>query len=128
MIIDTSQDNLVKICDKIGTALAMEIDHSNPAEILGKLNELTNLLPTSSHAVALSEMIYAGKLSELINSTQYAGYSATDKKMVFGGRAKTEIYYVKLADRQNASLVHAIEALRSMLSYIKAELQHIPTN
>lgn len=124
-MIDRSQDNLVKICDQIGSALALEVDHSNPAEILGKLNELTNLLPTSSHAVALSEMIYADKLNALMEMNQFSKLSATDKKMVFAGRAKNEIYYVKLADRQNSSLVHSIDALRSMLSYLKTEMQHI---
>lgn len=125
---DSSQQNLIKICDQIGGALALEIDNYNPAEILGKLNELTNLLSTSSHAVALAEMIYGEKLMQLTQDNQYSKLSATDKKMIFAGRAKNEIYYVTLTERQNKSITHSIDALRSMISYLKSELTNLPTN
>jgi len=125
---DSSQQNLESICDQIGNALSLEIDNSNPAEILGKLNELTNLLSTSSHAVALAEMIYSEKLMQLTENSQYVKLSATDKKMIFAGKAKKEIYYVTLTERQNKSITHSIDALRSMISFLKQEMQNLPTN
>lgn len=125
---DNSQQALLEICMQIGEALALRIDESNPAEILGKMNELTNLLATSSHAVALAEMIYGEKLMKLTEDAQYLKLSATDKKMIFAGRAKNEIYYVTLTERQNKSITHSIDALRSMISFLKSELQNLPTN
>jgi len=125
---DSTQENLIAICDQIGNALALPIDQSNPAEILGKLNDLTNLLSTSSHAVALSQQIYANKIMTLTEDSQYLKLSATDKKNIFAGRAKQEGYYVDLCERQSRSISHAIDALRSMLSYLKSEMQYLPTN
>ena len=118
-------DNLKKICQQIGEALALSIDQTNPDEILGKLNSLSSLLATSSHAVALAEMIYSERLMQLTEETQYAKLSATDKKMIFAGRAKHEIYYVTLTERQNKSLTHGIDALRSMISYLKSEVNNL---
>ena len=125
---DSSQENLIKICDQIGEALALPIDQSNPDEILGKLNSLTGLLPTSSHAVAVAEFIYGEKLMQLTLDNQYSKLSATDKKMIFAGRAKNEIYYVTLTERQNKSITHSIDALRSMISFLKSEMEHLPQN
>lgn len=113
-------DNLKDICSQIGKAIALEVDRSNPDEIMGKLGALTSLLATSSHAVALAE-----KLMQLTEANTWAGLSATDKKMIFAGRAKSEIYYVTLTERQNRALTHGIEALRSMISYLKSELNNL---
>lgn len=110
---------------QIGKAIALSIDQSNPEEILGKLNSLTSLLATSSHAVALSEMMYSQKLQELTEDNKWSKLSATDKKMIFAGRAKDEIYYVTLCERQNKGLTHSIDGLRSMISYLKSEVQNI---
>lgn len=121
-------EKLKELSDQIGKAIALQIDETNPAEITGKLNELTNLLSTSAYAVALSQMLYSQKIQELTESNQWAGLSATDKKMIFSGRAKQEGFYVSLSDRQNSGLVHGIDALRSLLSYLKTELERLPSN
>lgn len=121
-------DNLKEICNQIGKAIALEVDKGNPDEILGKLGSLTSLLATSSHAVALAESLYAEKLMQLTEANTWAGLSATDKKMIFAGRAKSEIYYVTLTERQNRALTHGIDALRSMISYLKSELNNLQSN
>lgn len=119
------ETNLKNICQQIGAAISLEIDKSNPDEILGKLNSLTSLLGTSSHAVALAESLYAEKLMQLTEDNMWSKLTATDKRMVFAGRAKTEAYYVTLTERQNRALTHGIDALRSMISYLKAEWSNI---
>ena len=119
-------EQVKQITTQIGKAIAQQIDKDNPDEVVGKIAELSSLLASSSHAVALSEMIYNEKIAELAQSTAYAGMTATDKKMIFAGRAKTEIYYVTLAERQNKALTHQIDGLRSIISYLKSEMQNIP--
>lgn len=121
-------ESLKEISTLIGKEIALKIDQDNPSEIMGKLNCLTNLLATSSHAVALSEALYSEKLMQLTEANTWVGLSATDKKMVFAGRAKQEIYYVTLCERQNRALTHCIDALRSMISYLKSELNNLPNN
>lgn len=121
-------ENIKAISTQIGKELALKIDQDNPSEVMGKLNTLTSLLATSSHAVALSEALYSEKLMQLTEANTWAGLSATDKKMVFAGRAKEEIYYTTLCERQNRALTHAIDGLRSMLSFIKSEMNNIPSH
>jgi hypothetical protein len=122
---DNSLNSLKVICDQIGTAIALDIDKDNPSEIIGKINELTCLLSTSSHAVAVAEMVYSEKLMNLTEDNRWTKLTATDKKMVFAGRAKDEIYYVTLTERQNKALTHSIDGLRSMLSYLKSEVNNL---
>lgn len=118
-------DNLRDICKQIGEAISLDVARDNPDEIMGKLGCLTNLLATSSHAVALAEMVYGQKLMELTESAQFKELTATEKKMIFAGKAKNEIYYVTLTERQNAALVHGIDALRSTLSFLKTEMSNL---
>lgn len=120
-----SLDNVKQATNTIGKSLAEQIDKDNPDEVIGKIQELSALLALSSHAVALSEMVYNEKLSELVQNTAYSGLSATDKKMVLAGRAKNEIYYLTLAERQNKALTHRIDGLRSIISYLKEEVRNI---
>jgi hypothetical protein len=127
-MVNQHYENLKVICKQIGDALALEIDKNNPDELCGKLSSLTNLLSTSSHAVALSELLYNEKIMTLALDNQYTGMTATDKKMIFAGRAKNEVYYLTLADRQNRSIVHSIDALRSIISFLKTEMANLPNN
>lgn len=116
-------EQLQKHTEDIGKALALQIDISNGDEVKGKLDELQRLLPVSSWCVAQADMLYNEKIGQLIEDHQYRDLGATDKKLVFQGKAKKEIYYMTLCDRQNKSITHSMEALRSILSYLKSEMQ-----
>lgn len=110
---------------QIGKALSQSVDSNNPAEILGKIEELSTLLALSAHAVALSEKVYNERICELVGEYENSHLSATEKKLIFQGRAKEEIYYLTLSERQNKALVHKIDGLRSVLSYLKTELEKL---
>jgi len=124
---ESSIAELKKICDQIGSEIALEVDRSNGDEIAGKLANLSNLLSTSSHACALSKQVYSQRIMELTLDIAYLKLSATDRKNIFAGRAKIEGYYMDLCEEQNKALKYSIEALRSMLSYLKQEMQHLQT-
>lgn len=106
----------------------MSISEDNPAEITGKLQLLSSLMGTSANAIALSEAVYSDRVMELAENSQWSGMTATDRKMIFAGKAKTEAAFVTLTDRLNSGLVHSIDALRSMLSYLKSEMENLPSN
>lgn len=125
---DSSQQNLESICDQIGTALALQASRDNPDDLMGKLSELTNLLGSSAQSISLAEQIYNEKLMQLVLDNRYTKLGATEKKMLFAGLAKKEISYVTLSTELNRSLMKGIESLRSMLSYLKAEMSNLPTN
>jgi hypothetical protein len=124
---EQSIEELKTICKQVGKAIGETIDKDNPQEIMGKLEELRGLLATSSHAVALAQMIYTEKFGELTASTKWVGLNATEKKSVVAGHCAKEGYYVDLTDRQNSSLTRAIDALRSMISYLKSEMANMPS-
>lgn len=125
---DSSQQNLETICDQIGNALALQASRDNPDDLMGKLTELTNLLGSSALSVSIAEELYNEKLMQLVLDNKYTKLGATEKKMLFAGLAKKEISYVTLSTELNRSLMKCIESMRSLLSYLKAEMQNLPTN
>lgn len=116
-----SLQRLKEITTHIGKCLSEQFDKDNPDEVIGKIQEFSALLGLSSESYALAEMVYNEKILELSESSQYAKLNATDKKMIFAGRAKQEIYYLTLTERQNKSLTHSLDALRSIISFIKQD-------
>lgn len=124
----TELENLKNVCDQIGKALSEKVDSSNPAEIVGKIEALTSLMSSSAYAVGLANKLYARKIMELTEASVGGKLSVTEKKLVFDGKAYEELYFVNLADRQNKGITHAIDGLRSIISYLKQELANLPTN
>lgn len=120
-----SLTQLKELTNLIGKAISQSIDKDNPAEVTGKLAELSALQSTSSHCMALAEMVYNEKLMELVTDAEYSKLSATDKKYIFLGKAKQEGYYVTLSERQSRSLSHSLDALRSILSFMKSEMENL---
>lgn len=120
-----SLEILKQLTDQIGNAISQDIDQTNGDEVVGKLNELSALQSTASHCMALAEATKDQKMMELALDQQYSAMSATDKKYVFFGKAKKETYYHTLSERLIRSLSHRLDALRSILSFMKAEMEHI---
>lgn len=120
-----SIEDVKKMTLQIGKALSENICKDAPDQVMGKMGELNTLLATSSHAVALSELIYSQKILDLMETAKYGNLNATEKKMIFAGLAKDEIYYMTLCERQNRALVHAIDSWRSILSFLKTEMGNL---
>lgn len=121
-------ENLKMICDQITSALSEQVDRANPDELTGKLQVLSSLLGTSAQSIATSERLYSIKLMELVEDTQWAKMTATDKKYLFAGKSSKEAELVTLCERLNKAIVHSIDSLRSILSFIKSEMQNLPNN
>lgn len=125
---NNQQQHLEDICNQIGATLALQASKDNPDDLMGKLTELTNLLGSSAHSISIAEEMYNEKLMQLVLDNKYTKLGATEKKMLFAGLAKKEISYVTLSTELNRSLMKAIESMRSLLSYLKAEMNNLPTN
>lgn len=95
-----------------------------PDLVLDKLNKLSNVLGLSSQCIADSEKIYNEKIGELVLAKEYKSLSATDKKLLFQSLASEEIHILNYSAQLNKDLHYCIEACRSMLSYIKAEMEN----
>lgn len=123
-----SENHIETIVDQITKALSEHIDRNIPDDIMYKIQELTSLLASSSEALASAEMQYSQRLMEETEKLADSKLSATDKKNIIAGRLKKEAYTVTLTERLNKALVHAIEAQRSVLSYIKEEYRNASNN
>lgn len=108
---------------QIGEAIAERYSNDDPDELMGKLQELATLQSTASYCQAMANRLYNDRIADLCESPAYSKLSATDKKMIFAGRASEEIYYVELCERYSRSLTHAIESIRSILSFKKSEFE-----
>lgn len=114
-------DQLNTSLGEIQAKLDVQVDVSAPGLIMDKISELTNLLGLSAECYAWSERFYNEKLGELVLDKNYKNLTATDKKMLFASLASKEILAHTHAERLNSGISHAIDGLRSLLSFLKEE-------
>jgi hypothetical protein len=107
----------------IREAMDSVVNIAVPDLVLEKLNKLSSVLGTSSQCVADSEKIYNDKIGELILAKEYKSLGATDKKLLFQSLASEEIHLLNYSSQLNKDLHYAIESCRSMLSFIKSEME-----
>lgn len=115
-------DKVKELTTMISDKISQRVDKDNADSICYRLEELTALQATAAYALSLSEMVYNEKLSSLVMQPEYKSYTATDKKMVFAGLAKEEIFYMTLSERLAKNISYSIEAMRSLLSFLKQEM------
>lgn len=119
------QEQLIKCLKDIQASIDEPVTIDNPTGIMEKLSKLTNLLGLSAECFAWSERLYNEKIGELVLAKEYKSLSATDKKLLFASLACEEIHNHTHAERLNKGLTHAIDGLRSMLSFLKEELNKV---
>lgn len=107
---------------QIGDAIGQTIDRENPDEVLGKLQELASLQSTASYCLATAKELHNRKVANLLVSGLHKDYSATDRKLIFLELAHEEVFLQNLIERYVANISHSIESLRSILSFMKHEL------
>lgn len=95
-----------------------------PDLVKEKLNKLSSVLGLSSQCVADSEMIYNEKIGQLVMDVRYKGLTASDRRLLFQGLAKEEIHLLNYSAQLNKDLHYAIESCRSILSFIKSEMEN----
>lgn len=115
-------NSLIEMLGSIEGELTVSVGHESGDEVSDSLSRLSSLLATSANCVAISEQIYNEKLGKVLLRLPEK-MSATDKKLILTGELSNEKFLVTTSERQNAALVHAIDAMRSLLSYIKEEMK-----
>lgn len=112
-------DHLKLLLTTIESIIDVAVNPENGEAISMKLSELVALQSTSSYSVALAEKLYNVRMGRALASM--GQMSATDKKLTLSGILADEQYWKTYSERLNAGLTHAIDGLRSMLSFIKEE-------
>ena len=114
---------IVKANEAIRKEMDRPVNHNVPDQIVEKLNKLSNILGLSSQCIADSEVLYSKKIEELIQDRQYSKMTATDKKLLFNSLASEEMKVMNYSAQLNKDLHYCVESCRSMLSYLKSEMQ-----
>lgn len=114
-----------EINNRIVSVIKNTADKSDPDGLAGKISELASLIPSSAQALAMAEMLYNEKIGELMESEKFTKMNTTDKKMLFQGKASKEIALMTYTERLNKGITHAIDGYRSVLSYVKSELENL---
>ena len=113
------------INELIVSQLKQTADTSDPDGLAGKISELASLIPSSAQAVAISEMIYNEKIGELMEDEKYKSLNTTERRLIFQAKASKEIALVTYTERLNKGITHGIDGYRSILSFVKSELENL---
>lgn len=109
--------------------ISCELDSKAPdiEKQVRKLSHLTSLMGTSSECVSEAKAGLgrkkADKINALISNGEYEKYSPTVLKEIINADCVDEQELFDLAERLNASLVHSIDGIRSIISLYKTELE-----
>lgn len=98
-----------------------EVTPNEPNKVIDRLNELSSLLGTSAQVLSSYQFHVDTMRFEAVKQAKDSGYSGNMAKEFCEGYCAELRSELKLAERQNAALVHCLDAGRSLLSYIKAD-------
>lgn len=105
----------------IQTRLTAELPQE-PNALMEHLRDLSSLLATSAQTVASLQFHLNNEKLNAVMKAKQAGYSPAMAKVYIEGLTAEIGAEYKLSERQNAAIVHQIEATRSILSFTKQEL------
>ncbi len=125
-----ARDALKTTLQEIQTALNKRYDSSEPTNMLEYLEQLSYLLGNSSLAKASAkywlECAKKKAISEYVAQTPHKErLQPLMLKEYINSHCAAELAAYELANSQHSSLVHRIDAVRSALSYLKAELSNL---
>ena len=95
----------------------------NPEGVLDKLNNLGNVLGLSGELIAHSKKHYNLKAKGMIG--ELFAMKTTDRKLKMDIEATDEQFLIDETTALNKDLHYCVEACRSMLSYLKQEINKI---
>ena len=112
-------------CDLISQTLEIQTDIDNAEGMLAKLNTLSSITGLNATCIAVSIKVYNKELYELTIDSKYAKLKPTEKKVTFNYLLERELEIMKLAERQASAIDKEVNALRTMISYLKSELNNL---
>lgn len=116
-------DEIKRCTDLVDRALESQYDHTNPDEVSGKISEYVVLLALTTEMCASAESICKQEQGRLAEKLIDKKIGANEKKQIIEGKTSNLIYLVRKTERQNATLTHGIDGLRSQLSFIKSDME-----
>lgn len=107
---------------EIRGVIELEADNANPLELMEKLNKLSSITSMAAMAQATAKKLVLHKQRELINRLPEHLSASLQVKWLQGQLFEEEGMYT-YCDRLSAGVSNSIEAIRSILSYTKSEME-----
>lgn len=117
--ISTCRSNLQAIQDTMETPVAQE-----PNALMERINEYASLLATSAQTMSSIKFHLSDAIGQAMEEAFKLKYPPSMAKAYAEGRCAELVSDYELSNRQNAALTHAIDGIRSILSFTKQELFH----
>lgn len=117
-------DLIAKYQEEIETVISAHISPDNGHQVKDKLQTLSALLSTGSVCIVEAKRIMLKKRGEWLrkHAEKISGYSPTIVKEYANTACIDEEMLFLKCERNYSALVHSIDALRSIISYLKIEL------
>lgn len=121
-------DKLIEEAKVIQAYVEEKADLASPDDVQGRLVELMSYMARTGEMLAQAKYHLRKKKTEKIAETismlaKELNLSAKTQNAYVDSIAERENYAVDKLDRLNASITHQVDALRSVLSYMKEELR-----
>lgn len=111
--------------DAIRRQLDIPVAQGDPVGAMEKLEKLGGIMGLSAECHANAERLYNQRLADLVQENASSPLNTTDKKLLFQGKLAEEIHLMTLAEQYSKKIDKSIEALRSVLSYLKQEIRNV---
>lgn len=110
-------------CKKIREDMDLEVPNSDIDGMVGKLGRLSSLIGLSSECMRFAKQNLLLKQMEILKVNKNTGLSPSVLSKTIDSESWSEHGLYEYCDRINAGLVHTIEALRSIISLHKSEME-----
>jgi hypothetical protein len=91
--------------------------------LFNELDELIQWLGRSAELVSVAESMFKQKLGEIIIASMKPEISTNLLLKISEGKCSEELKMYRRIERQNAGLVHAIDGIRTLLSFYKETMK-----
>lgn len=107
----------------IKLALEVETDIHNPVEMMEKIKELSLLTASAAALQANAKKKVLEKECELLKEYQKTSIAPSILMRLITAECSEEVAWLTYAERLNAGMTHALDGLRSSLSFLKSEME-----
>lgn len=117
-------DEILINCNRIKGELESQVETSNIESVMDKLNNLTGLSGLSAELVANTKHLILQRQKPAILLAQKSSVSASMQKAFVESECAEEMMLYTYAERLNAAITHSLDALRTIVSMRKSEMEN----
>lgn len=119
-----NQPDILLHCTRIKTELEREVNTLSIDQVMDKMNKLTAFSGLSAELVAEAKQLILHRQKPAILNAIKADIAASMQKAFVESECAEEMMLYTYAERLNAAITHSLDALRTIVSMRKAEMEN----